>query len=485
MNGHEYFVWDGTMPASGGAAPVAGYVPLVVTASAPAGGGTALEQVNKLTPKRRARFSPNGSATTFQLPEKSLSSVGYVKNLVTGASYTLTTDYTVSLTGGTVTFTSAPATGTNTIEIEYAAATDYRSQVEAMKYAELYNGNTDNRVFIYGDGTNKAFYSGLDTNGKERADYFPDLNVLNVGSANSPITGLIRHFSQMAAFKTDSAYSIDYGTITLADGKTTAAFYIIPNNKSIGNVAYGQAQQVDNCPRTLFNSAVYTWQNMANSGVNLTTDERQAQLISRRVFDTMRGMDLTAAYAFDDNERREYYVIQDKIAVVHNYGVDAWYVYKDLDIVLLAAIDGRLYGCTASGDIVHISRDYESDNGAAIDCYWRSGSVDFGAAWLNKYSAFIYVTLKPESKASINITIKTNKRDDYLEKPVAHGFFSFNGLDFAHLSFNMNAQPQPTRLKIKAKKFAYYQLIFQSSSAWSTATILGAEIKFHNTGDIN
>jgi hypothetical protein len=482
LNGHEYLEWDGSLPPSGGAVPVTGYVPLVAVSTSPTGGGTPRDQVNKLTAKRRIWFSPTGSAAAFQLPEKGLAAIGYVKNLTTGANFTAGTDYSVNLNNGTVTFAASPAAGTNTLEVEYMASVSLRSQVEAMRFAEIYNGATDNRVFLYGDGTNKAFYSGLDNNGSERADYFPDLNVLNVGSANTPITALIRHFSQMAAFKTDSAYTVDYGSITLANGQAAAAFYIVPVNRTIGNTAYGQAQLVGNNPRTLFNSAVYDWRNAYGAG--LTADERQAELVSERVFASLRAMDLATAYTFDDNERQEYYVIQNGRAVVNNYATNTWYVYTDFNIALLFTAGGGLYGCTPGGDIVGISRDYKNDNGAAIDAYWRSGSLSFDRPWMTKYATKIFVTMKPENKANVQVTVKTNKKDDYAVKTVAYGFISFVRVNFAHWSFGMNTQPQTARLPVKAKGFSSCQLVFESRAGWNTATILSTEIKVKYIGEI-
>ena len=63
-----------------------------------------------------------------------------------------------------------------------------------MRFSETYNGQTDTRVFLYGDGSNTAIYSGLDYNGKPTAEYFPDLNEIAVDSANTPITSMIKHY---------------------------------------------------------------------------------------------------------------------------------------------------------------------------------------------------------------------------------------------------------------------------------------------------
>lgn len=481
MNGHEYLEWDGSMPPQNGVFPVVGYRPLIATQTLPTGGGTELQRVNMLNGLRRVRFSPDGTATTFKLPEKGLTSIDYVITVATGADLPYSSS---DLTNGTVTFASAPATGVDTIEIGYTYPATQRSTIEAMRFSEIYNGSTDNRVFVYGDDSNRAFYSDLDHDGQERADYFPDLNVVHVGSENTPITALIRHYSRLAVFKTDSAYSIDYGTITLASGAVTAAFYIVPTNRTIGNEAYGQTQLVNNSPRTLFGSAIYEWKNNASYSSNLTVDERQAKLVSKRVFNTLSSLELESAYAFDDNERQEYYVIQNGTALVHNYVTDAWYKYTGFDVALMFPIGGELYGCTSTGDIVHISRNYQNDNGAAIDCLWQSGALDFGRAWQRKYAAKIFVTIKPEVKANVQLTVTTNRKDDYAVKTIAAGFATFTDVNFNHFSFGLNQQPQTEKLKIKAKKFAYYHLIFQSNNDWSNATILAAQIKVRFMGDV-
>ena len=83
---------------------------------------------------------------------------------------------------------------------------------------------TDRNAVVYGDGTNRCFYTGIDFDGLPRADYFPDLNVAHVGDSNTPLTAMIRHYNRLLAFKLDSAWSISYSAITLTDGSVTAGF---------------------------------------------------------------------------------------------------------------------------------------------------------------------------------------------------------------------------------------------------------------------
>ncbi len=477
QNGHEYLEWDGEQDAF----PVEGYRPLVAVSMPPEGGGTELEQVNKLNGARRVWFSPDGESKTFALPESGLASVDYAEQRTSGEAIT---SYTADLGGGTVTFASAPQKGTNSLEIGYSHSETLRADVTAMRFSEVFNGSTDNRVFLYGDGTNMAIYSGLDYDGVERADYFPDLNVLHVGTANTPITGMIRHYSRLAVFKTDSAYSIEYGAIALSDGRSTAAFYITPSNRAVGNEAPGEVRLVDNSPRTLSDGSVVEWKNYSSYSANLTADERQARIVSERVQRTLGSMNLGSSRTFFDRARREYYVFSDGTAVINGVSTDTWCIYREFDFTHLFEFGGELYGFTGSGELAHISRQYQSDCGEVITARWRSGSLAMGKDWRRKYSSRVFLTLKPESRAALTVSLQTNRRGSGEMRTVASGLASFNDCTFEHWSFGTNRRPQTKRLKLRAKKFAYMQLLLDSSTNWSMATVLAADVQLRYAGEI-
>lgn len=471
LDGVKYRVYDGTSLTE-----VEGYRPLVVTASVPSGGGTSIEHVNKLNGLRRVQFSPDGASTVFSLPENNISSVDYVKNTATGEAIT---GYTVNLVAGSVTFTSAPETGVNTIEIGYSVSVDYRLQVERMRYAELFNGAQDSRVFLYGDGSNQVLYSGLDSAGQPRADYFPDLNVAAVGDSNTPVTALIRHGSRLIAYKTNSTYSIYYNTITLEDGSTTAGFYITPVNRAIGNVAPGQAQLVLNYPRTLFGEDCYEWK---NASTYFTADERQAKRISDRVHTTLRGFDAKSAVCWDDNDAQEYYIAYDGQALVHNYAADVWYYYTEFDARSFMNFRGELYIGTSDGRVLNVDDRYLTDCGEAIAAYWESGSMDFNADYMRKYTSALWVTVKPESNSYVEITVKTDRKTDNAQKSIAKGLGFFSNMDFGNFSFNTSTRPQVKKLRIKSKKYTFYKLVFQTDRVGTTATVLQADVRVRQTG---
>lgn len=460
LNGSQYRVWDGTALTD-----VGGYRPLVAVSIPPEGGGTALEQVNKLTGARRVRASPDGTATVFHLPEQNLASVDYVRYVATGADIE---DYDVSLTNGTVTITPAPAEGTNSIEIGYSVADDTADEIQAMRYAELYNGSQDTRVFVYGDGTNRCFYSGIDYDGLPRADYFPDLNVAHVGDGNTPITAMIRHYDRLLCFKLDSAWAIGYSQVTLADGTITAGFYVAPINRSVGNCAPGQAVLVENRPRTLDGRSVVEWKSTSSSG-NINGDERNAERVSQRVDETIRTFNLATAKTFYDKYAHEYYVIgSDGTALVHGIDAEAWYVYTNFAARCLINYMDELYFGTADGYLRHFSTEYFSDEGEAIDAYWESGSMPFAADFQRKYSAMLWVGIRPDDNGYLEVSAKTDRKTDF-------AVYSFETADAAQV-------PEMNRIKLKAKKFTYYNLILVNNTSDTTATVVSVDIRVRGTG---
>lgn len=468
LTGAEYYAWDG----EGMAAVVEGYIPIVTTAAPPQGGGTLLESINLLTGKKRAEYSPDGEATVFQLPENNLDQIISVEG--TDISYTS------DLVKGTVTFESAPPKGINTITFTWEKGDGDRKDVTGMRYAELYNGESDSRVFLYGNGTNKTIYSGLDEFGKATAEYFPQLNTISVDAENTPITAMIRHYDRLLIFKPDSAYSCSYSTITLDGGLTTAAFYVSSLNRSIGNEAPGQARLVSNNARTVFGRSVYTWSLASNS----VRDERNAKIISDKVASLLAQFDISKSICFDDEWNQEYYIFYNGNAVVHNYQNDAWYYYTNMPVEAVVSVRDSLYFGTPDGRIMEFSRKYRNDDLKDIDAYWESGSMDFDMDWRRKYSSNIWVSIKPESQAMVYATAESNIKSDYPDKLITAGLATFLNMDFNHWSFGTNRKPQLIRAKLKVKKATYYKLIFYSVSASATATILSADIQVRYTGNV-
>lgn len=476
LNGHEYLNWDGSPTTQ--FQPVEGYIPTIYTACTPGGDGQKLEGLNRLTGKRRVRFSADGGTNIYHLPETEIDELLQVK--IHTIPYPLEA-LKVDKKTGIITFNGAPGRGTSNLEITYRKGNGNRAEVEKMHYAELYNGATDARVFLYGDGTNRALYSGVDLDkSTATADYFPDLYEAAVGDANAPITGMVRHYARLLVFKTESAWSVDYDTMMVPGGGITSAFRVLPVNRNLGNAALGQVRLLENDPLTLAGGCIYQWQ----IGAGSMGDNRAAQRISDRVHRTLGGFDLAQCRTFNRWAESEFWVrCQDK-ALIYNYGNDCWYLYDNMDFQEMWEAGGQTYAITAAGRIVHISRRYRNDDGAPIRAEAESGAMDFGRDWMHKVSPVIYVALQPESGGRVRVTAQTNRRGDYPEKLVSAGFATLSHVDFAHWSFGTNRKPQVRRVKMPVSRATFYKLVFRSDSASAAGTVLETDIWLRFAGKV-
>lgn len=499
MTGLAFYVWEDYNQDISELTYLTTYQPLVMVSVTPRdssdGSGVALQPVNLLSSYYRVWLSPDGKGKEFTIPANETAPKSYykIKNLVYGTFYD-ESEFNLLDGSGTTTiqFNDIPnLAGENIIEVTYPGkGYEYTGSpfdaasgsIPNMKYVETYNGATDARIFLYGDGTNRTFYSDFDTNGLPRADYIPELNVINIGVMNTPLTGLVRHYSRLIAFKEDEAYSIQYGTITLPDKTSTAAFYCTPINRSLGNEAMGQVRLVLNSPYTLCGKDLYEWRNNSSYSSNLTIDERQAKRISDRVYATLATFDFSRCYCYDDKDHQEYYVCYGKKALVYNYAADAWYYYTNFDVTCMVNLNGELYAGDSLGRLNLVSRNNRTDNGDEITGYWESGAEPFDREFMRKYSAMLWVVLKPELRSQLTVTVETDRKSDHAKKVAASSLMTFGNADFRKWSFNTNRKPHTIRLKIKAKKFTYYKLILEYSGTNTTATVVAADMRIRYTG---
>ena len=475
LNGHEYLVWDG----EGFVDTVEGYIPLVSTAIAPSGGGTAVENVNRLTGKRRCRFSADGEAKEFHLPEGGLISVD---KIVIGTEQVM--NWSADVRTGVVTFKTAPEAGNSNVEVWYTAPNTLRSLVEGMRFAEQFNGAADTRVFLYGDGSAKAIYCGVTEDGQASAEYFPDLYEILIGSENAPLTGMIKYYDRLMSYKADGgAFSTSYEITALADGSMIPGFQTVSVNREIGNDAMGQVRLVQNIPRTLYGGNLYAW-----TYINYATrDERNAKLLSQRVQNTLRSADPNKVFCFDDDARQEFYVFLNDAAgtvLVNNYLNDTWYLYTGLPVKCACRVGDDLHLGMADGRLVRMHDELPNDAGVSIDAYWESGHMSFDRDWQRKTSSEVWVSVQPTASANLLVTARSDRRGDYQDKAVTMALTTFRNFNFGAFSFITSRAPQMERLKLKVKKFVYYQLILKSDFVSSDATVLAVDFKVRYTGNV-
>lgn len=460
------------------------YVPLVIAGASPSGGGTELEKSNLLSPRRRVDYSADGTSTAYVLPAEAASVVSVaVDNAV------LPSPGSFNAASHTFNFTSAPAKGVGNVEITYSVSEEAfapgLAQIAACTLHEEFNGSTDTRLFLSGDGSNRCYYSGITQDGAPSALYFPALNEIAVDVSGSSVTAMVRHYSRLLVFKPDGTFAITYEPVTLADGSVTAGFYLRPVNRDYGNSAPGQVRTVSNYPRSFTASALYEWRVTSS----YYRDERYAVRISDPVRTAIAQADPKRLLAWDDDAEKTYYIfLNDTLGtvLVNRYGLGKsglWTVYRSgafRDVTHAFTFASTFY-FVSGGRILHFSESALYDNYAGesvpIDAAWESGFMAFGADFLKKYASSIYVSVLPQSNSSLSVTAETDRKSSYTEKTVSKNIFAFSTLRFSNLTFRTKQSPTISRVRLKVKKFVYYKLKFSVSQPGTRAVVLGFDME--------
>lgn len=464
----------------------AAYIPLILTGGAPAGGGTMLERVNILVNQGYLEYSADGTAKDFVLPSD-------VWTVLSAAVDQQEATGTYNNQTHTFTFSTAPAKGINNVRFRAALSTDAaeaRIRFVSMPYCEAYNGATDTRLFFYGDGTNICYYTGAPAYGSGL--YIPAGNEIAVDSSASAITGMVRHYTRLMAFKPDGAFTINYEPVTLDDGSVIAGFYVRPASRAIGNEMNGQIQTVENYPRTLCRGNLYEWRHSAA----YYQDERYAKQISQRVCKTLAAADPKKIVTCDDDTAGIYYMFLNDDAgtvLVNNYRLDVWSVYTG------EVFKNVRFAAFAFGDVLfsndHVVYAFDAQNAydasaeiggedTPIAAAWESGYMAFGADYKRKYSSYIWLSMLPEVGSNMDVTVSTDRREDYLVKNAGLPLFGFGSVDFSAFSFITSRIPKIQRIQLKVKKFVYYKLIFRLTHPGARATVLGYDQQIRYSSNV-
>lgn len=469
------------------------YDPLAITGRAPTGGGEIVENRNLLSDYYYVEFDADGAAVDYVLPEDVTEVVSVSVN---GEGSALEELGGFNADTHAFVFKAAPEQGAKIscccrfADGEHTAA---KKRFLKMPYYESYNGATDTRMFFYGDGSNISYYTGTPAHG--HGFYVPAMNELAVDFSDSQITAMVRHYSRLLVYKPDGVDAITYDPMTLADGKVIAGFYATPVNRNFGNDAMAQVQLVNNCPRSFTHSGIYEWR--VSSGYQ---DERYAKRISQKVARTIAGADMTKVVTFDDEVSKTYYVFcndEQGTVLVNRYDLEAWSIYKSQltkGVVKAVIYNGKMI-FLSNGELftfdpeANFDAPVEKDGALArIGCVWESGYMAFGADYRRKHSSNLWVSMLPENNSRMSITVKTDRRDEYLEKMTGLPLLDFSNVNFANFSFLRSHAPKIKRIKIKVKKFVYYKLIFRvahnADTAGDRATVLGYDQQVRYSSEV-
>ena len=448
LNGSDLKSYDGTTFGN-----VDAYIPTIKISCTPAGVGEDYEPINMLTASRKVSFSGDGTSTVYQLPETVIESA-------TAKVGGVETEVTLNSANGTVTFATAPTSGTDNVIVTYVKqSVTTMLDIKRNKYAQKYGLANDTRVFLYGNeqAKNRIYFSDLDNTGTPNVTYFPATNFIDVGSSNTEVTDISRQYDRLIISKPSEAYYATYSPITDTEGNTIVTFPVYPLNDAHGMVAYGKGQVLDNYVTTIDASGIIQWVNTQSK------DERNASVISGRVNEWLQERDLSKAITMDYQEEKEYWIAIGNEVLVYNYANSTFYILNFPDTVYtLRTYKGLIYMGTETS-IMEFGKGWTAYNGEIIDAEWHGGYYDFEAEYKRKTMRILWITVKPQENTYMAVNYITDRNEGTDPKEILRKSFSYNLWNYADFMYTSGTQVKPFRIKLKAKKFAFMKLILKSN----------------------
>lgn len=481
MDGTSFLRFDGTAVVD--VVSVA-YVPTLIISAPPAGGGTANEDFNLLGAGFRNSFSGDGTAKIFQLNLTNLDATAVTATVGTVAKVE-GTDFTVNRTTGTVTFTTAPATGVpnNVVITAYKTVAGKPDFVRKCTGFEIYGGSNDTRVFLFG---HPDFPNTLRRCGLQDPTYWPENGFANVGSDAGMIKRLVKQFSRCNIIK--EAVPNDTTIFSMSfelDGTGIASFPIVPLNSGVGCNAPDSLQLIENTPTFLSPNGVY---GIIGSNVS---DERNVTRISDNVHSSLADeINPEAAVSVDFDGK--YILAINGNCYVYDYrhsGGQVWYLWDNIPASCFLEIDGQLY--FGSEGIVYRFNNVDSDlpyvdDGVPINAYWKSKVFSFDDDEHVKTVEKIFFSLNPSALASADIHFDTDRGFSGTEAltTLRVDILDFRFIDFEAFTFETSALPQEFAVRVRAKKIVNFQIIIRNNRPNETMGILSVGVKYQTQREV-
>jgi hypothetical protein len=473
----KYMSWDGETLKE-----VEGYTPLVFINTPPAGGGLIYDEINMLSPKKHQTFNGNGTATEFFIAQKNVESIDKV--LVDGEE---TTDYSVNLVEGKVTFTNAPQQAMDNVDIYWSLDDGDRSIIDNMKFGTVFGGDIDSRVFLYGNEEcqNRTYFSGI-TDGVPSVEYFPATAQVDIGPSNFALTDLTRQYDRLlATTNRPEAYYLTIGTetlnVVLSDNSTVTRLVpsvsTYPLNEIHGNIAPGQGQLIDNYPVTIDKNALIMWK------ATNVRDEKNMEDISQKIRLDLSKLDLSKFKTLDHQVENQLWFGHNQHIYIYNYFNKTFSRLKIEDnLKYFSDLENYIYMGTDEGKIMKWGEEFSDFNGKNINAHWEMDFSDFDSANLRKTMNRLWVLMQPQGSSSADIGYISNRNESANKKHIEYKVQVLDNVDFADFSFKISNNPQPFRLKMKAKKFTNLKITIDNTEK-TDCTILQLILKVESFGE--
>lgn len=464
LSNEEYLRCDGETVEE-----VAPHVPTIVINRPPDGeGGDLADNYNRLGGKFTNAFHGDGESTVYRLTDTELDE-GICEVVVDGEAQT--SGYTVDYQAGTVTFTEAPAKGTNNVEITVSKLdAEMAKKLHACRVTANFGGTGGTRLFLAGGDDATYYYSEL-----LDPSYFPDNNYNTVGSGGGVITGMAEQYGVLIIFLEREIWQVSYSY----DGGTNSrvSFPQRAVNRKIGCDCPGSIQ--------LLNNQLVFLNSERGVHILLSTDiaeERNVQPLSRNI---NRGKEKSGLLDCDgvreaislDWEGRYWLCVGEKAWLwdyatsPYSLGSDSdksakklsWFYFDGLKAGGLVGLDGAIYFRYAGGLGRFDKLDF-CDFGEPYEALWRMPIRHFNALESKKTALELFVTMRTDTSSYAELRYITEQHSSGEEElqPVWAGSFSFAKFRWDAFTFGVNNYFYTYRRRPRKRKSLYFAVEFRS-----------------------
>ena len=477
LTGKEFLEYDGTSVKNVAENP---YVPTVLISRNPTGGGTVYEAVNLISGKRIESFLGNDTDKVYQLSANKIDKINKVEVLNDSGERVETTEYTVDLTSGKVTFTSAKkpiVTGQDNVFITYTKRVEgYSDRIKKCTICDLYGLGGSNRVFLSGNPDYKAYdwYSDI-----FRPNYFPDLNYSIVGTSDTAIMGYQRLGKYQIILKEDNQQDSTvfqrFGTLNNDGGVTFSVEQGVAGIGAASKYCFGmladeplflsrqgvQAITSNNilAERTIRNRSFFV-------DSYLTKEDNLQNAIACEWNNFFILCVNGVAYVLDGKNKS----YKERSTASYDYNYECYY-WTNIPAICLLSVAGELYFGTEDGKICKFNTDKSgmdryNDDGKAIVASWSTTNDDDNAPHLYKSMTKkgCLVTIKPYTRSSGTIYVCKDGNPRQFLRNGTMDILDWDDVDFDRFAFNSNDSPQDIFFKKKVKKYKRLQIIIENDA---------------------
>lgn len=431
--------------------PVEPYVPMTLISRSPNGGGELYEGINLLTRERKESFLGDETSTTYYLSteadtEKEINV--WVKN--GEGEYVKTTDFTTD--GLSIIFTSAHppvVIGEDNVMVQYFASSESSAGNHLMecKVATIY----ENKMFLSGSTDeygSYVWYSSYDD-----PSYFPDLNYIVVGNAETNIMGLVGLGEYLGVVKEANSNN---NTIYLVYSTTFDDNAVYACKQSIAGIGAISLRSF----KTLNDEQLF----LSKEGICGVSEEavKNRSFYINKKLCAETGLENAVAVTWNG-----YYLlcVNDRVYIMDGRQKSSWrtewtnYLYEcfyweNVPASAFAVYEDKLWFGTSSGAVCRFKSESETDcytdDGESIPCEWSTPLDNDGATHLFKTMMKKGSLCVIEGDTSVDAYIKADDEDEI------------------HIGTKDSAGdgvPTEFYFKKKKKKYKRLQLIFRNNVA--------------------